>query len=366
MKAKLFTAILTVLLFYSEATAQVKILNARINEFNITPLSLCEITVFNYGTAVTGIIEANLMINGSASIMKVTTRPLQLMPGLNTSLAQKVIIDAVSFSNEPAAMFIRNNHILQAGNYTYCCRIISSLAGEQSEDEYCEEISTQQDIFLFLLYPVDHDTIETLNPILIWNHGIDRGFGSGMENYRMIVTELHPGQPAQAAIQVNPPLYFNKTVLSHQVPYPFESKKLEKGKSYAWQVQRMVNGNIANSTEAWVFHIKADDPPPPDHFVIPKKSLDAGFYNLLEDELAFKFEDEYSGQQLVCRIIESSDSRSATTGMRLNSNEVTAKYAGGNLFVINMSGLNLNKGLHILEIENNKKQKSYIKFYVNK
>lgn len=348
--------------------SQVNILSASLNQFNITPKSLCEISVFNYNQETLVILEASLLSATNKPLLKIISRPFRIKKGLNESLANELQLDYVNYSGDPEASFIQTNHMLPSGNYLFCCNLRMVTKGDLGTAEYCQDLIGDEEKFLYLIYPPDHDTIETLNPLLIWNHGLDNNFSSNEESYRIVLAEISPEQSSQSGIEANVPLFYKNYLNSHQILYPFEAQPLQKGKRYAWIIQRIVRGSIVNSTEAWDFYIKADPPPVIHNYVIPKKSLDAGFYSLQSDELYFKFDDKYKGRALECRLSASGSPHDvkkpdaeATSG-----NALSASYKGSGIYMIDTGKLNLKKGSYILEIANSKEEKFYIKFYVDK
>jgi hypothetical protein len=332
---------------------------------------MCEIAVLNYGKETTIVLEASLFSSQNKLLFRVVTRPFHLVKGLNTSLATIASPDIVSYSSEPEAIFIRSHHVLPSGNYLYCCSIKPLVQSDDisNNDEFCEDLFGEQEKFLYLIYPADHDTIETLNPVLIWNHGIDNNFSSNEESYRIILAELTSGQSAQEGIEVNNPLFYENYLKSHQIPYPLEAQPLQKGKHYGWEIQRIVRGVVVNTTEAWDFYTRADQPPIPVSYVVPKKSLDAGFYLLQSEFLYFKFDNEYMDKDLKCRIIGGNSSGNLSKIAEAkdeNGQTMNADYTGSNIYRVDTGKLNLKKGSYVLEITNSKGEKFYIKLYVDK
>jgi len=361
IKDILYVTIVLLLFNNSVVFSQINILTANISQYNITPLALCDASIFNGGQEVLVVLEATLSTHTSKPLVKVVSKPFTLKNGMNTNSGNFLQIEQTKYANDDEANYIQSNRLLPPGNYVHCIVIKPFNGNSEGATDFCQDISSEEELLLNLVYPADRDTIETLYPVFLWNHGINISFSTPGESYRMILTELREGQPAEAGIRLNVPVFYDNNLRSHQVPYPLEANALVKGKSYSWQVQRLVGGSITQSTEVWQFYLKEDMPFSPKSCVIPKTSLDEGYYMLEGDTLFFKFEAANTGDTLLINLSTGSQTR---TGKEVGTIP-TAHYCGSNYYAVDIEKLKLRKGSHVMEILDRNGNRYFIRFYIN-
>lgn len=113
---------------------------------------------------------------------------------------------------------------------------------------------------LNLVYPFNFDTLIETNPMFKWLPLIPASAGSYNNiEYFITVTEVLLGQIPEHSIIYNPAIYY-ETVANTYTPYPVYSRKLEPGKTYAWQVKAMDNKNVVAVSELWVFSVYMQKP----------------------------------------------------------------------------------------------------------
>jgi hypothetical protein len=76
-------------------------------------------------------------------------------------------------------------------------------------------------------------------------------------NYEMILTELHPGQSPEEAVQQNIPVYRAPRLKNMYINYPAGAVALDTAKQYAWTVTAHNGSLYAAQTEVWTFRIKS-------------------------------------------------------------------------------------------------------------
>jgi hypothetical protein len=103
-------------------------------------------------------------------------------------------------------------------------------------------------------------------------------------------------------------------------------------------------------------------------YAIPKKNIDAGFYNSLNNKIYFKFEEEYRTSVINYKIL---DYKVSTPGNPVNQIlctnwSGTAKNIGDNRYYIDITscGSLSTSNLYLLEIVNDKNEKFYLKFKI--
>ena len=250
---QIVTAIATCILFFN-SNAQTKIVSSSFSSYNVSPENMCGINISNSAGDISVTIESKITNIQGAELIKTISNPIALKNGVYNSLQLGLKISNTTYQNSSVSEFVRIYHQLPSGKYNYC---VSIKLNDGSGDELCDDIESENSSFLTLVNPVDKDTIETYNPVLIWNHSESFNILQQGEYYRMIVAEIKQDQNAEAAINVNNPLLQQNFLSKHDLLYPFDAPKLLAGGRYAWQVQKVVNGVITNKTEAWEFIFKS-------------------------------------------------------------------------------------------------------------
>lgn len=342
---------------------QITILTSNLNPYNVTPQALCQTNLTSIKAGVQTTILASIYNAANEEILSVKSLPVTLNAGVNTASQLNVQIESFIYSSSAQAQYVRTNKMLPSGNYKYCIRVLDMTSDVNSES--CQDIVADLNSFLTLISPFNKDTIDTKNPVLIWNHSESFNILSQGEYFRINVAEIQNDQDAEAAINVNNPVFTKSYLNAHSVFYPFEARELVEGKKYAWQVQKISNGNIINKTEAWEFNIAKPTPVNENKYVALKKKLDAGFYLAENNKVYFKFDEQYSSGELKCYIFNSKHKLIKPSIEEDGSNgTVNSKVNGYNRYEINLTKLNLKKGYYTLEVFNEKNEKYLLKFYV--
>jgi len=342
---------------------QVSILNANINEYNITPNSLSQISVSNSGASGTAIIEVVLLNTANQTLLTAKSTPLEIKSGVTIFGYHNLKFSSIIYATSPQGNFVKNIHRLPSGGFNYCVKL-TPIVGIEDGDELCQSISAVEDENLYLINPNDEDVIETVTPILLWMHTEPFNLLSPGEFFRMTLAEVKTGQAPAEAILINNPIFVKNHVSKHQVQYPLDAKKLAFGKTYAWMVQKISNGNILASTEIWSFSLE-NKPNPKEHMYIALKTkLDGSVYYVQDDMVYFRFDERYKSSAVDCKIYN--EKREVITPSLSNEqeNEEDVKAAGYNSYEMDLKPYKLKKGYYTLEALNEKKEKYYLKFYV--
>jgi hypothetical protein len=365
-----FNIILTIscLFSFNKNFAQISILNASTNNYNITPAGLLELNIMNFQNDIQVIVEGKILTAQNEPILDVISTPFILKKGMNITSQIGLHIASAVYSASEQANYIKTSHTLPSGKYHYCA-FIKSLPNDIVTDEYCQDIESDVSTFLFLVSPPDKEEIETKYPVLIWTHSEPFSLTNQSDYYRIIVADLFADQSPEAAINTNVPLYMKNYLTSHSILYPIDAKELEVGKKYAWQVQKLNNGTIVNKTEAWEFKLKAPETVRENKYAVLKKQLDADFYTV-DRYLYFTYDENYDPAVTKIQIIDSK--RKAVDPKIKNdlnpngtsSNPINVNKMGDNRFSIDMNLLNVSKGYYTLEVTNSKNELYLLKFYV--
>ena len=350
---------LTPFSLFSQSTT---VLNATFNEYNISLNGLSQITL---SSSIDGKIkiEASITNVSNTVLLKLVSADIMVKKGITSLNASTLKFTQVAYSNHPQANYIKTFNQLPSGIFNYCITVIPIQNFEQG-DEYCQTIDATEKEQLYLINPVDEDEIETPTPILIWFHSEPFNLLNQGEFFRLVLVELNDNQSADAGITANIPYFIKNNLTKHQVQYPMDAKPLENGKRYAWQVQKMANGQIVTTTEVWEFSLADKKTPTDFRYVYVKDKLDGSVYNVVNDRIFFKYDERYNSSVMTCKII--SDTRKViepeTKGEE--AEEQSLMQVGNNKYELDLKPYKLKKGYYILEVYNEKKDKFQLKFYV--
>lgn len=363
MQLKLrFTGFL--ILISSYGYCQLSILNANFNEYNITANSLSQISVNNIGAS--GLVKIEIVLTNSANVrlLSAVSLPVEVKQGLTVFGSHSLPFESISYGTTPQAQYVKTTHRLSSGGFNYCVRIIP-LTIIETGDENCQSINVSEDYQLFLINPIDEDVIESSTPILMWMHTEPFNLLGEGEFFRMILVEVKTGQEPDEAILSNVPIFVKSYVAKHQVQYPLDADKLEKGKTYAWHVQKIANGAILSSSEVWSFSLeklKATK----HSYVIVKKKLDGTVHKVFDKKIYFRFDERYkTSASLVCAVYNGKRELIEPTLKNEHTSQVAIPSAGYNGYELDLKQYRLKKGFYTLEVSNEKKEKFLLKFYVD-
>lgn len=342
-------------------------MSANVNSYNVSPKGLCEVTIMSSLPSVQAIMQVQLLDAVNEPLVTVKTNEFSLHNGLNLAANISFSISDVEYGASSVSAYIRNTNMLPEGKYNYCVKL-TVFGNVESGDEYCQELQSDVNSYLYLVSPEDKDTVDTPNPLLIWNHSDPFGTLTQGQYYRMIVSPLERDQSAEEAITVNAPDYVKNNLEENQVQYPYDATNLEPGKHYAWQVLLISNDAVINKTEAWEFvepiHVEAKDV----KYAVLKLKVDGSFYPVVNNRIFFKFDEAYATNDVAeCVIYDTRmhPVKSKTQDASKSDIAVALKREGYNQYEVDLSNMNVSSGFYYLKIKNGKGQSFMLKFLVN-
>jgi len=370
MKKLLFIA-LAMLLSVAVTKAQLSIENIQITAFNVNPESFLS-SIINNSAGKQGTVEiiANLYNSDNQLLLTVKSAPFTIQPGFNTTANSSRRAISVEYSSTPQANYLKTTHNLPSGNFNVCVKLNAITAFEKG-DEFCDEIESDHNQYLYLVSPADKDSMEIKNPMLVWAHSEPFNILSKNESFMMIVTEMKTNQSPEEAILMNTPIMTKQNLTTHNLQYPYEAKPLEEGKHYAWMVQKLSNGVVVAKTEVWEFSIIKKKPSIPVYAVM-RTQLDADYYIAENEKVFFLMDDRYADGEWKTEIIDNNgkvyslntvkkddrqNEKSKTTTSKVN-------YLGNGGYEIDLDKVGLSNGFHVLEITNEKGEIFKLKFLV--
>lgn len=357
----------------SNCFAQVSIVSMGVQPFNIVPEALLNAGIMNSEVEQQVQLNVQLLSSGNAILLTVKSQPFLIKKGLNSFSSDRKILLA-EYGSTSQASYIKTSRNLPSGRYKVCASL-ASLTGADQLDDFCEELEAEFNQYLYLVNPLDGDTLDNKTPVLSWTHSEPFTILNQGEFYRMVVSQMKKGQTPEEAVTVNNPVMIKNYVKEHQVQYPFDARELESGDTYAWQVQKLSDGVIVNKTEAWSFSLRDMQKNKSLKYVALKTELDGAFYTAYDGKVFFKFNEEYKGTgKLKFKLLDlkgnkinlaliqdQSQDRSKDLTSKLPAQ---LKYSGDNRYEMDLDGKNLNSGFYTLEVKNEKKETYFLKIFL--
>jgi hypothetical protein len=361
---KKLTFFFIALLSYSAVSAQVSVVNIPLMSYSITPESMLSASLMNAGSEQQVSMTSKLYNLNNELLLVVKSAAFSVKPGLNAGYGSRKAM-AVEYGSGKQADYIRTSHGLPSGVFKICVDIQNALTLEPS-DEFCDEIQSEFNQYLYLVFPMDKEVIPTTSPLLTWSHSEPFNILAQGESYRMIVAEIKHNQTPEEALLLNSPVMLKDYLTSHSLQYPYEAKPLEQGKSYSWQVQKLANGVVLNKTETWEFKILNPDATVENKYATLRKVLDASFYTAENNKIFFRFQEEYTSGALSFTIYDSKRKplEAKATNESVKKSAANYKYHGFNQYEIDLNGYDVSKGFYTLEVQAGNNELLLLKFYI--
>ncbi len=347
--------------FYS----QMRIISSSFSSYNVSPENLCNVNLSGAPGELTAVLEAKIMNIQGGELIKVVSSPFTLKSGVYNTSQLNIKILSTQFQSSAVSEYVKLYHQLPSGKYNY---VVILKASDGSTDELSEEIESEASSFLALVTPSDRDTIESLNPLLVWTHRESFNLNQQGEYYRLMIAEIKTDQSAEAALSVNSPLFQLNFLTRHDILYPLDAPKLLPGAKYAWQVQKVINGVITNKTEAWEFVIERKNVSANVNFVEITQKVNTTPYTVQDDKIFFMFQEEYfSGDnKLVVEIQNTKGSIvSIPNSSSLQGKKNSLRKMESSRYELDLNDLGLKSGYYTLKVMNEKNQVYLLNFFYN-
>jgi hypothetical protein len=375
MRVKTFFQILLSLFILIQVSlnAQISIVSIGVQPFNIVPESMLNAGILNNEGEQQVQLITQVFGAGNTLLLTVKSQFFTLKKGLNMFSTDRKVLSS-DYVSTTQGSYIKSTHSLPSGRYKVCSTL-NSANGADKLDDFCEELEAEFNQYLYLVNPLDGDTVDTKTPILSWTHSEPFSILNQGEFYRMVVTEMKKGQSPEEAITVNSPVMVKNYLKEHQLQYPYDAKELRAGGKYAWQVQKLSDGVVINKTEAWSFNLRSNIGAKSLKYVALKSEMDGAYYTAYEGKVFFKFNEEYkSNGGLNFKL---TDTKANPVNINLNQDKdqdrskdksshlpAQLKYSGDNRYELDLDGKNLNSGFYTLEVKNEKKETFFLKIFL--
>src|ERR1043165_1827578 len=169
MKPKFRHLAWLLLLFVIPAKAQVSIVNIQVMPYNITPEAMLSASVMNNADPQQAELISRLYNFNNELLLTVQSSPFTLKKGLNSPAEGSRRVSSTVYGSSSHAEYIRTTKGLPTGTFRICVDVIVSKA-QEPQDQFCDEIESNFNQYLYLVYPADKDTIDTKTPLLNWTH----------------------------------------------------------------------------------------------------------------------------------------------------------------------------------------------------
>jgi hypothetical protein len=254
------------------------------------------VLVYGGNGAATASVQLTMVDAASGQpVMTATTRPLVLAKGANVITAKDVAPVQYDYLS-PVFVDRDPNGFLPAGNFKACYSVQQGFAshGDGAMAENCIPVEVQPLSPPELNTPADTSTVQTAYPQFSWLPPMPANiFGS--LSYDMILVEVLPDQGAYQAVQENIPVY-NISHLQDPVNlYPASAKPLDTGRTYAWRILALNDGQFITQSEVWTFKLEtrkqAIIAPPGGNYIPLRKNNErgAGIQILPTDTIGIKY-----------------------------------------------------------------------------
>lgn len=239
--------------------------------------------------------------------------------------------------------------------------------GEFSELAYYSLNVNVENLFPPMLISVENeDTICEQYPVFTWTPAYQPSYGTNL-TYYFKMSEVHAFQSTYQAITSNPYYYSQMDIPITMLNYPTYAATLVYEQQYAWQVDAMINGQVAASSEVWsfVYGCPSDtiiDSIPNLPYVKLRLERDGGVAKLANKFLYINYSERYfpgDNAHLKYQIYNTT-----TNEVMPDNNIVLAVIEGENNYIISTcgDGLNLPDGTYQFVVTDMKGKKWYLDF----
>lgn len=287
----------------TEGNAQVSVQSVEMREAAIAPRTLFRLALMNAGAMVEVTLEGELVSAQGEQVVQLRTQRFKVSPGLQYVRSEDLAMERFTYGNGRVSSIVRAQKRLPDGRYRYCFRV-SSTGGEEG-DEYCDVLEVEEFLLLDLVDPWDGDTIEDVRPALTWALS---GTSAAVKDadVRLTLVPCNGDRQAAAALASDRPLFMVPHVRQGMVGYPAGVSDLQRGKCYAWQVERMLDGRVVDRSEPWRFCVRDHTPGQPEKYVVLGKDDVREIHEASNGRIYFRYEEPYASSTVACTVFGAS------------------------------------------------------------
>jgi len=342
--------------------AQLFIQQATVNTEAISPATLFQASLLNNGTVTTVVLSGDIKAKNGDLVVSFRSRPAQMASGVNVLSAANPELEDFRYGNSAAGQHALTTQRLPEGDFRFCLRA-EAVQGEAT-DEWCEPLRVERMLFLDLVQPWNGDTIDDTRPPLSWTLSGSPEAASAA-SVRLALAPMPQGQDPAQAIARSIPLFVQQGVTERTVAFPPGVADLERGRCYAWQVERVADGRVLDRSEPWGFCVRAKVDPKPEKYIRLDRLQPGIVYNAVDGRLYFRYDKPYASEALQAVVTTDHRERIAVQIQRETKADpaVGSASAGVGLYALDLQGTDVRPGYHELTITDPQGGRYALKFH---
>ena len=254
---------------------------------------------------------------------------------------------------------------LPVGIYNICYTVVAT-GGHEKEliSDECETVEIEPLSPPVLVIPSDMEKVETGRPLFSWTPPSPLSLFSRL-SYDFTLVEVSPLQSPGEALQQNIPICFIPGVNFTSVQYPATLTELDTAKTYAWKIKAKNNERSIADSEIWTLTVVKKNNSEKSisyaDYAKLKNQQDAA-YITMNGVLNYQYNNESNDAGVHIRIY---DITAAQRSVIFESDETLT--SGANFKTLTLKKSLLTDGnMYLLELSDNQKEKSYLKFAYKK
>ena len=358
---RLASALVVAVSFGLNAFGQVTMIGASIEPQLFTPKTFLSVSVSNPGPSVPVVLSGELRSEGGEPVLTFRSEEFLLNTGVQQVRSASLIMREFTLGAGPLGRAASIDRRLPAGKYGYCLRIRSDHDPE-AQDELCDPFESEDRAFMDLVYPIDGDTIDELRPALSWT--ITMGKVPVGQIARMLLVPMDSEMDANASIISSRPIFAADRLGPLVVPFPMGVPDLERGKCYAWQVERYLNGASIDRTESWKFCVRKRKEIDPDRYVLVGPHVSNSVAEAIQERLYVKL-DGLHGQAPSCRVFRWDGIAVVPGYASLEKVRPMLTRTGSGLYEVDLAICGLKAGVYTLELQIPEEQPRLLRFRIS-
>lgn len=345
--------IILLLFGYFNSNGQVSIANINLTGLESTPGSFVNGSLIN-STSKNYTCQLQISVKaGDEIILELTSGSFTLNPGITNINSSSIKILNKQFGGTELGRVYAQTGILPSGTVQVCYELFS-IEDEFTPADLCEEIELISNTVLNLIYPLDDDTIYTINPVLMWFHNMP--FKNSRLSYRILLAEIIDNTSRIETIQEQNIIWVGDFISSHSVTIPNGlTPGVQRGKSYLWKIQEMAAGRILNETETWKFIVGDPQPEQPVRYVELSKYGVLKPYKAIGGKVYFKFNDRYASQGKLNYRLYDSEHKLVQSEIKVEAangnSSLVLKGDNDNQYILDLDAKKIKDGIYQLEVE---------------
>lgn len=347
------------------ARAQVTIQSATINAELFTATTLYQMMVGNMSAATTVHVEGSVASKDGEPVLDFRSAVYTLGSGTTTLSAARVPMRSLRYGAGPLGRAAQAHQRLPGGSYRWCIRVVAVDA--EATDEWCDELVVEDFLQLDLVMPWNGDTIDEVRPALTWSLAGDPS-AMAAANIRITVAPMNERSSAMQALASSVPLFSVPRPGYPTLQYPPGAPDLNRGRCYAWQAERVVDGRVVDRSDPWSFCVRERKAPVPLKYVRLDEVEPGTVYPVTDGRIYFRYDEPYGAAAMQCAILTASNERVQPTTVNESGAAATegARTVGANLFELDLQPYGLGPGSYELVVTDGKGGQRSLRFRIAK